>query len=346
MDTTSGPRVARAWTAEAQTPVQPHLLLGLADGEVLGLYRLMLLARRMSERALLLTRQSRVDIAIPSDGHEAAQIGSMHALSPTDFAYLFYRSMPAALARGMRPWEIMCDYMGKARGPSSGGKNIPGHWACRELNLMSISGSVATQVVNAVGTALASRTRGERDVTIVYFGDGGASKADFHEGLSFASIHKLPVVFFCENNRYAISVPFELQSAVPSVADRAPAYAMPGVAIDGMDVLEVFRATRDALERARRGEGPTLIEASVYRFSLHTSHVGVENYRSPEEIEQQRARDPIPRFRRYLDDVGLLDAEQATVIEQSVLREVDQAVERAEQEPYPQPEQAFRHVAA
>lgn len=323
-----------------------HLELGLTDSEAVQLYREMLLARKLSQRALLLSRQGRVDIAIPSDGHEAAQVGSIHALAPTDFVYLFYRSLPAALARGLRPWQLLCDAVGKARGPSSGGRNIPGHWASRELRLMSLSGSVATQIPNAVGTALASRVRGEREVTIVYFGDGGASKADFHEGLSFAGLYKLPVVFFCENNRYAISVPFSLQSAVPSVADRAPAYAMPGVSVDGMDVLEVYRVTREAVARARRGEGPTLVEAHVYRLSLHTSHVGVENYRSAEEIERARARDPLRVCRAYLEQAGLLDAAQAEAFARSAEREVDEAVERAEREPYPDPSEALHHVLA
>lgn len=337
--------VARRHAAVEKAAEQaPHEALGLSNPEALQIYREMLLARRLSERLLVLSRQGRIDITIPSEGHEAAQVASMHAVAPTDFAYLFYRSMPAALARGMRPLDVVCDSMGKASGPSSGGKNIPGHWAKRELRLMSISGSVATQIVNAVGTALASRVRGERDVTIAYFGDGGASKSDFHEGLNFASIHRLPVVFLCENNELAISVPFHLQSPVASVADRAQAYAMPGVRIDGMDVLEVYRATREAANRARRGEGPTLIEARVYRYGLHTNQVGVENYRSAEEIERARERDPLPRFQRYLQQLGVLDATRSEAMAQAVEREIDEAIERADQGPFPEPDEAVRNV--
>jgi 2-oxoisovalerate dehydrogenase E1 component alpha subunit len=255
--------------------------------------------------------------------------------------YAYYRSVPLALARGFSVREVFLDYLGKAGGPSSGGKNIPGHWAKRALRMMTVSGSVATQIPHAVGSALAARRRGEDSVAIAYFGDGGSSKSDFHEGLNFAAVHRLPCIFFCENNQYAISVPFRLQSPVPSVADRAVIYNLPGVSIDGMDAFEVYRATREAVERARRGEGPTLIEARVYRYSLHTSHVGIENYRSADEINEWRQRDPIPRLRRYLEEVGLLDEARDRELAQRIAAELDDAIAFAEAAPYPPVAAAF-----
>src|SRR5918994_6852976 len=282
-----------------------HFELGLSDAEALDFHYAMLVTRELSQRALALAQQGTIDLSIPSDGHEAAQVASMRALRKTDTAYLFYRSIPAAYARGMTARELMMDHFGRATAPSSGGKNIPGHWSKRALNLMSISGSVATHIPHAVGSAMAATLRGEQAVAIAYFGDGGVSKADFHEGLNFAAIHRLPVILFCENNGVAISVPFELQSSVPRVSDRAAGYGVPGVTVDGWDPLAVYEVTHEAAERARRGEGPTLIEAVVARLSRHTSQVGDD--RSGKEMTAARELDPIPFFGRYLREHELLD---------------------------------------
>src|ERR671932_1021718 len=212
--TTAATRTARPKREPSATPRAVHREFGLSDTDALELYYAMLVSRRLSEHALKLAFQGAIDVAIPSDGHEAAQIASMRALRPTDDVYLFYRSVPAAYARGLSAREIMLDYFGRAEGPSSGGKNLAGHWSKLGLRLMSVSGSVATQIPHAVGSALAYRMRGEDRVAVAYFGDGGSSKADFHEGLNFAAVHRLPVVLFCENNGLAISVQFEKQSGV------------------------------------------------------------------------------------------------------------------------------------
>jgi 2-oxoisovalerate dehydrogenase E1 component alpha subunit len=317
--------------------VAPHSALGLTDETVRRQFELMLIARRISERALKLAMQGRIPIAIPSDGHEAAQLGSALALRPQDLIHPFYRSLPLALARGMSPRELFLDMFGRADSPSSGGRQMPGHWSRPDLKLFSPSSSVATHLPTAVGTALASKLRGVDEVSIAYFGDGGSSKADFHEALNFAALWKLPVIFFCENNQYAISLPFEQQSAVVSVADRARGYALPGVSVDGMDLLAVYAATKQAHQRARRGDGPTLIEARVYRFSLHTSHVGTENYRDRVEIEAARQRDPLILFRRYLEHHGLLSAGHLRDLREQVDRTIDEAVAAAEQSPEPDP---------
>jgi 2-oxoisovalerate dehydrogenase E1 component alpha subunit len=330
--------------ARRRAPVLTHQRLGLADDAVVDMYYAMLVARRLSDQCLRLALQGAIDVAIPSSGHEAAQVASIRALRPTDFAYLYYRSMPAAYARGMSARGILLDSFGRAAGPTSGGKNLPGHWSSRDLRLMSISGSVGTQIPNAVGTALASKLRGEDAVTIVYFGDGGASKADFHEGLNFAAIHRLPIILFCENNGIAISVPFKKQSPVSSVSDRAVAYGVPGVSVDGCDPWAVYKTTTEAADRARRGEGPTLIEARVSRLGQHTNQVG--DLRPLEQVAAARERDPIPRFSCYLREQGFLDDAKERALVARADAEVADAVAFAEAAPEPAPEAAFRDIYA
>ena len=308
-----------------------HDEVGLSPDDLRGIYRAMLVSRRLSEQCMRLTARGAFDVAIPADGHEAAQVASVWALRPTDSAYLYYRSVPAAIARGVTAREIMLDSYGRAEGPSHGGRNIPGHWSKRELRLFSISGSVGTQIPNAVGTALADRIRGTDAVTIVYFGDGGVSKSDFHEGLNFAAVHHVPVILFCENNGVAISVTEQLQSPVRSVAERASAYGAQGESVDGADVFAVYRATTAAVERARRGDGPSLIEARVARISQHTNQVA--DLRPPDQIAAARARDPIPRFALYLQEQGLLDAATSARLWEEVEREVEDACSYAEAAP-------------
>ncbi len=325
----------------AATPV--HRQFGLSDDDALDLYYQMLVCRRLSEQALRLAFQGSIDVSIPSDGHEAAEIASMRALRPTDPVYLYYRSVPAAYARGMTAREIFLDYFGRAGGPSSGGKNLPGHWAKRDLNLMSVSGSVATQIPNAVGSALAAKLRGEDSVTVAYFGDGGSSKSDFHEGLNFAAVHQLPVILFCENNGLAISVPFEKQSAVARVADRAVGYAMVGISIDGADPLQVYRVMREAVDGARAGGGPALIEARVHRLGQHTSQVG-DARTAAQVASDMRHFDPIPLFARYLRHVGLLDDGRDKQLAERADAEVADGVQFAEAAANPPVERAFQDV--
>lgn len=321
-----------------------HLAAGLGSEQLLDLLYAMLVTRRLSEQCLRLSFQGAIDVAIPSDGHEAAQVASIRALEPRDFAYLYYRSVPAAYARGMSAREIMLDSFGRAEGPSSGGKNLPGHWSHPRLHLMSISGSVGTQIPNAVGTALASQVRHEDAVTIVYFGDGGASKADFHEGLNFAAIHRVPAILFCENNGIAISVPFHKQSPIGSIAERASAYGVAGVAVDGSDPIAVYRATREAVQRARAGQGPTLIEARVTRLGQHTNQVG--DLRPASEVAEARARDPIPLFAAYLRQHGLLDPATERELARRADAEVAEATASAQAALPPRPADAFTHVYA
>jgi 2-oxoisovalerate dehydrogenase E1 component alpha subunit len=338
---TAASRTVRS-SRRALVPV--HRQFGLSDAEAIDMYYAMLVSRRVSEQALKLAFQGAIDVSIPADGHEAAQIASMRALRATDPAYLFYRSAPAAYARGMTAREIFLDYFGRADSPSSGGKNLAGHWAKRELHLMSMSGSVATQIPHAVGSALAARLRGEDSVSVAYFGDGGSSKSDFHEGLNFAAVQQLPVVLFCENNGMAISVPFEKQSGVRSVADRAVGYALVGISVDGSDPLQVYRIMREAVDAARAGKGPALIEARVTRLGQHTSQVG--EMRPAAEMAAARRQDPIPRFGHYLRHHGLLDKHAEADLTERADAEVADAVEFARRAAPPPVERAFADVYA
>src|SRR5438105_8875005 len=340
--TTVATRAARPKGEPSGPPRAVHRQFGLSDADALDLYYGMLISRHLSEAALKLAFQGSIDVAIPSDGHEAAQIASMRALRPDDPVYLFYRSVPAAYARGMSAREIFLDYFGRRDAPSSGGKNLAGHWAKRELKLMSISGSVATQIPHAVGSALAARLRGEDSVSVAYFGDGGASKWDFHEGLHFAAVHQLPVVLFCENNGVAISVPFEKQSAVRSVADRAVGYAVVGISVDGSDPLQVYRVMREAVEAARAGKGPALIEARCTRLGAHTSQVG--EMRGRAEMVAARRHDPVPRFARYLRYSGVIDETTEADLTRRAVAEVADAVDFASHAAPPPAERAFKDV--
>jgi 2-oxoisovalerate dehydrogenase E1 component alpha subunit len=240
--------------------------------------------------------------------------------------------------------EIFLNLFAKAGDPNSGGRQMPNHWAHPRWNIYSHSSPVATQIPHAAGIALASRIRGEDAVTLVTFGEGATSKGDFHEALNFAGIHNLPVIFACENNRYAISVPQVKQMAIENVADRAAAYGMAGEIVDGQDLRAVYEATRRAVERAQAGEGPTLLEAKTYRLVPHTSDDDDRRYRAREEVAEWKERDPVGLFRDYLQAEGLWDEERDEALRQELFDEVTRAQKAAEAAPDPLPEQALQHV--
>jgi len=319
--------------------------LGLTEGDLVEMYYKVVLSRALSARMWILNRMGRAPFAITCDGHEAAQVASAFTLKPgKDWVVPYYRDMGVVLAVGMTPRDLMLGFLAKAADPSSGGRQMPSHFGHAKLRIVSGSSPVATQIPHAVGIALASKLRGEKDATIVYFGDGATSKGDFHEALNFAGVHRLPVVFFCENNGYAISVPLKKQMAIAHVSQRAAGYGFPGVTVDGNDPLAVYAASKEALQRARGGEGPTLIEAVVQRLVPHSSDDDQRRYRSAEEIEASKAADPVPQFKAYLEEQGLLTAEQNEEINKRVAKEVDDATDFAEKSPYPQPEDAVTRV--
>jgi 2-oxoisovalerate dehydrogenase E1 component alpha subunit len=315
------------------------------DLDLLHAYRLMLLARIIDEREWMLNRQGKIPFVVSCQGQEATQVGMALALRPgVDHVLPYYRDTGLVLALGMSPYELFLNLFAKAEDPNSGGRQMPNHWAHNEFNIYSHSSPVATQIPHAAGVALASQIKGEDAVTLVTFGEGATSKGDFHEALNFAGIHKLPAIFACENNRYAISVPQVKQMAIENVADRAAAYGIAGEIVDGQDLLAVYEATKRAVDRARAGEGATLLEAKTYRLVPHTSDDDDRRYRAREEVAEWKQRDPILLFKDKLIEQELWDEERDKTLRQELFDEVTQAQKAAEAAPDPVPEQALNHV--
>jgi 2-oxoisovalerate dehydrogenase E1 component alpha subunit len=320
---------------------------GLDANDAQQIYRHMLLARAISEKSWLLTRQGRVLFSMPCDGQEAADVASAYALdSAVDFIVPYARSLGAMLVKGMTSQEVMLNMFAKAADPNSGGRQMPMHWGHKNLGIISMGSSVGTTIPRASGVALASKLRGENAVTMVYFGEGSASEGDFHEGLAFAGVHRLPVVFLCNNNGWAASVPVELQSAETQIAKRAQGYGFPGVTVDGLDPLVVYQAVRTAVDRARSGDGPTLVETNTIRMMPHSSSDDHLRYRTQEELDAERELDPLPRFRDFLVSAGLLDEESDQTLREAVDQEIEDAISYADAAPSPDPATALDGVYA
>jgi 2-oxoisovalerate dehydrogenase E1 component alpha subunit len=328
-----------------QVTQNPHRSLGLTDDDAVAIYRAMLTARLCDEASLRLNRQGKAPFVVPVSGHEGCQVGTAWALQPElDFWLPYYRDLAVVLVAGMSPYEVFLGVFSKADDPSSGGRQMPSHWGHRRLRIISGSSPIATQVPHAAGIAYASKLRRDGAVTACWFGDGATSEGDWHEGLNFAGVHRLPVVFVCENNQYAISVPQAKQMAVRDVAARAEGYGFPGVVVDGNDVLGCYGAMRTAAERARNGEGPTLVEAKTYRFLPHTSDDDDRSYRTREEVERARALDPIGRFAAYLTAHGILDDDGLERVRTTVVAGIEGDIARAWDAPDPDPDGLERHV--
>jgi 2-oxoisovalerate dehydrogenase E1 component alpha subunit len=319
--------------------------LGLTSDDLLEMYRLMAIARAVDERMWVLNRAGKIPFVISGQGHEGAQVAIAYPLRKGhDWMVPYYRSVASLITFGMSPREIMLAQFARGVDPSSGGRQMPGHYGIAERNILSVSSPVATQLLHATGIAYAAKIRATGQVAITYIGEGSSNQGDFHEGLNFAGIHRLPVVYVVENNGYAISVPMSLQSAVEDIAVRGAGYNMPGVVVDGADVLACYRAGRDAIERARAGDGPTLIEAKVSRLTAHSSDDQQTKYRSAEEIEDMKGRDPLPAFRDQLKAAGVLaDDAEAGIVEEA-RKVVEDATDWAEAQTDPDPATAQRHV--
>ncbi len=321
--------------------------LGLASDQLTDMYYKMLVARLLGDRMFILNRQGRAVFAIGGQGQEACQVGSAHALRPGhDWVFPYYRDIGVVLSLGMTSREIMLHFFARAADPNSGGRQMPNHWGHPGLRIVTQSSVVATQVLHAAGTALASKIRGLDEVSIAYFGEGGTSQGDFHEALNFATIQKLPVVFFCENNGYAISEPSWKEMAVPNVSDRGRGYGLRGSTVDGNDVLAVYQTTKWAVEECRRGRGPKLIEAKTYRLTPHSSSDDDKRYRTRAEVEEWAKKDPIDRYRQFLIAEGLLDEAGAEKLRHEAEAEAQDATQWAESQPEPAPESALRNVFA
>ncbi len=324
-----------------------HQALGLSDAVAVRMYETMRLARAVDERMWLLNRQGRAPFVISCQGQEAAQVGSVAAIKPGyDWVVPYYRDAGVVLFLGMTARDQMLSLFGKREDPNSGGRQMPGHYGCRRLHILTGGSPVGTQILHAAGIALAFRIRNEDAVTVVYFGEGAASQGDCHEAMNFAGIHKLGVIFICENNGYAISVPQKRQMAIDNVADRAAGYGFPGVVVDGNDVLAVYEATKEAVARGRRGDGPTLIEAKTYRIVPHSSDDDDKRYRLVEEVAHWKQKDPIQLYATYLREAGLLGNELEQEITARITRDVDDATDYADRAPHPTPGDLLTHVFA
>ncbi len=315
--------------------------------EYLQLHRWMCMAKALDDRMHILVKQGRAPFVGSSRGHEGIQVASTAAIGADDWLVPHYRGLANALVRGLTMKEWMLAVFAKAGDPLSAGRNIPGGcYSYHRLKIAPVSQVVASWIPKAAGIAYASKLTGDGSVTLCTFGDGATSQGEFHEGVNFAAVHKLPVVFVCENNGYAISVPIRLQMANPDVADRAAGYGMRGVTVDGTDVPGCYEATRDAVARARRGEGPTLIDAKIWRINSHTSEDNQLKYRTQEELDEASRHDPIVRFTAWLIDRRSISAEGAAGVQAACDREASDAADWAEQQPDPLPEDTLKHLFA
>ncbi|MBN3522299.1 thiamine pyrophosphate-dependent dehydrogenase E1 component subunit alpha [Paenibacillus apiarius] len=323
-----------------------HEELGLTNAQAIEMYRLMVLARKYDERALLLQRAGKINFHVSGIGQEAAQVAAAFALDHSkDYFLPYYRDYGFVLSVGMTVRELMLALFGKAQDPNSGGRQMPGHFGCKRLRIVTGSSPVTTQVPHAVGIALAAKMRKEDSVSFVTLGEGSSNQGDFHEGCNFAGVHKVPAIIMVQNNQYAISVPIAKQVA-GRISDRALGYGFPGVRVDGCDVLEVFRVMTEARERAVRGEGPTLIEAVMYRLSPHSTSDNDLAYRTKEEVDANWEKDGIPRYKAYLMECGIWSEEDEAKLLADIKATIDEATVYGEQAPFPQPEDALAHVYA
>ena len=322
-----------------------HEQLGLDNETVLEMYRTMLLSRKVDERMWLLNRSGKIPFVISCQGQEAAQVGAAFALDrQKDYVLPYYRDVGVVLTFGMTAKELMLAGFAKAEDPNSGGRQMPGHFGQKKNRIVTGSSPVTTQVPHAVGIALAGKLEGKDLVTFVTFGEGSSNQGDFHEGANFAGVHKLPVIFMCENNKYAISVPVSKQLSCEKVSDRAIGYGMPGITVDGNNPLEVYSAVKQAADRARKGEGPTLIETVSYRLTPHSSDDDDRSYRAADEVAEAKTQDALVTFAKYIKEVGLLNDENEKQINDEWTKIVNEATEDAEKAPYANPESAMEHV--
>jgi 2-oxoisovalerate dehydrogenase E1 component alpha subunit len=324
-----------------------HSGLGLDAERLLAMYRQMVLARAVDRRMWVLNRQGKAPFVISGQGHEAIQVAAAAAMVPgKDWLVPYYRDLAFCMALGMTARDFLLSVYGRAEDPNSGGRQMPSHFGSSRLRIMTKSSVVGTQVAHAAGIAYAAKMRGLDEVALTCIGEGGTSQGDWHEGLNWAGVHRLPFVCIVQDNDYAISVPHRLQMGVDSVAKRADGYGLVGVSVDGGDLLACYEAMRTAVDRARQGDGATLVAAKVARFTSHSSDDDQRRYRPQAELEALLRRDPIERFRGYLLDEGVLAEEEDDRVQQECTADVDEAVNYAEAAASPEAEDALRHVYA
>lgn len=317
--------------------------LPLPEKELLYLYEMMVINRHLDERCIKLQRSGRINFYVPQLGQEAAQIGSAYALGANDWVAPAYREPGAALIRGVTVQELVDQYFGN-RDDLSKGRQMPNHYAFKKNNYLSISSPIGTQIIHAAGLAMAFRIKKQNNVAITYFGDGATSSNDFHTGMTFAGVYKSPVIFFCNNNGWAISLPREQQCAAETLADKAIGYGMPGVRCDGNDVLAVYMTTREAVDRARSGEGPTFVEAITYRMGPHSTSDDPKRYRDDKEVDEWQKKDPLERYKAFLLRHKLMDQKTHDELWQKATDLVGDAIRKAETTEKPDSQTLFDDV--
>lgn len=340
----------------AKTTIRPSS--HLEESQLLEMYWLMLLTRRLDERAWVLHRQGKIAFHISGMGHEAAQVGAAFAINRgVDYVNPYYRDIALSLALGMTPTDYMLSLFGKKDDPTSAGRQMPNHFNSRALNIVSGSSPVATQVPQTAGLAFAIKYRAQTGLAetdesqrprlaLCTLGEGSTSQGEWHEGLNWAGVHKLPFICLVQNNIYAISVPMEQQMAVENVADRASAYGIEGVIVDGNDILAVYDVMKEAAERAYNGQGATLVEAKTYRLVPHSSDDDDRSYRSREEVAEWKKKDPLSQYQNYLQQEGILNQTRIDDYEARAQEDVNTAQRFAEESPDPAPQDAIADVYA
>jgi pyruvate dehydrogenase E1 component alpha subunit len=336
---------AKKEVAPAPPPSAPSPRAALSPDELFSAYRTMVLARAVDDRCLTLQRQGRIGFYVPASGQEAAQVGAACALHEEDWVFPAYRELAVALSRGVPLERLMDQFIGNS-GDTLKGRQMPNHYGYREYRFVVASSPIGTQITQAVGTALAARRRKDSLVTIAFFGDGATSSNDFHAGLNFAGVYRAPTIFFCQNNQWAISLPREKQTHSATLAEKAAAYGFPGVVVDGTDIQAVYRAVTEARRRAIAGEGPTLIEAQVYRFGPHSTSDDPRRYRPDAEVAHWKETDPVKRVRELLIAAGRLDAARDTALVEEMRAQVGRALELAEKTSAVAPGTLFEDVFA
>jgi len=308
-------------------------------------FRTMFLSRQIDIRCQVLNRQGRAPFILSGAGHEAAQIGAAWPLKPKyDWISPYYRDVVFNFRMGVTPLDVMLAVLAKADDPASGGKQTPGHFSDSRLNIISGGSPLATQMVHAAGVAFALKMDGTDKVVMTCYGEGAGAEGDAHEAFNFAAIHRLPEIFLCQNNGFAISTPYRKEYAIAFAAQRAAGYGFPGVTLDGRDPVTTYHASKQAVARARSGGGPTLIEAIVDRLGAHSSEDDQRRYRSAEELDQLSQNDCLERFRKRLLEEGILTAKQVAEYEESVKEEVNLATRQALDARDPEPEEALTNV--
>lgn len=321
--------------------------MSLHEQTKLEMFRVMLLARRLDERAWTLHSEKKISFHVSCIGHEAAQVGAAFALQRGhDWVAPYYRDLALMLSLGYRPLDAFLGWLGKGSDPASGGRQMPNHWSSRALHILPYSAITAASIPHAVGAALAAKMNDEESVVLAACGEGATSQGDWYEAVNLAAVQQLPIVFLIENNGYAISTPLKRQMRVSQVAAKASGLGLPGQTIDGKYPFAVFEMVNQAVELARSGSGPSLVEVNVCRPTPHSSDDDDRLYRAREDVLDCKQRDPLRHTRLLLENEGLLTADKLQRFENEAHSLIEDALQEALQAPYPKPAEAGEHVYA